>query len=527
MQNESLLIKVSILDQDVTDKSFDVGGITSQLDYPRLTEFRVGEATFSLNDPKGDFSPSNPNNFFTRQPRDVDNPEGPKYHQTGYRASVKIEAGFDEDNLEVQFIGEIIKIRRGVKPKTVKIECVDKMSRYGDSEIRDFGIERHFRLSRVPETSSRNGEYQILKAATPIVNGSVTVYKARDTPMTQVDELATEGDLDPNNYIVSDDMIITEGGFPTQDDHGVAVNYPQIKMKSPYKGILIEDAVTKLIEHLNGELDFEAVDTNLLNHFSSNGRVGYDLIGDGTITRTGSVDWVGSGHHLTWQGFVTDAIFEPAQNSGDYDKFFFLYNSPQTSTVRSVIIEKNEETEHYRVVYRAEEDFLQFWSLSKDDDKFYLLSTTAHIEGGAINSPYDSLGADNKNSIIVWDRSDNSTTLLDTGDFKPQIAQFYQLGSGDYEGGIGNELDTNKILPESRKGFIADDSGVYYTFVNRLTMKFGVIKTGSSSPIVQMDIDGRNNHCGANFSVKGDEISGALTCRENQKSRSIAFRKNI
>ena len=499
-----------MLGEDVTEMSFDIGGITSQIDYPNLTEYRVGEATFSINDPDGDFAPSNPDNFFVRN----------NFKQTGYRASVEIKSGYG--TLETLFVGELIKIRQGIKPGTIKIECDDLLGRYHDSKVQNFGIDRNFGLYEAREPSSRNGEYPILNAVTPIVDGSVTVYSRRGGEMTQVDELATEGELNPFNYVVNEDNIMTEGAFASS--RGVAIGYPQIEMKSPYKSILIEDAIRKLVEHVNGNTpNIEDVTINLDPHFSSNGRIGYELIGDGVN--------VGTSHPITWQGYVTDAMYEPAQSSSDYDKFLFLYNSPQTSRVRSVIIEYRIDTRKYSVIHIAESDFIQFWGLSKYQDNYYILATTSFDPNIAFDFPYDAIGLGNLNKIIIWKRTADTTEDLvpELSVTKPQIAQFYQLGRAGYESS-SNESRVNKVLPESRKGFIADSGDIYYTFVNVVDSTFGVAKVESSGVITEIviaDIDGKANHCGASFSLSGNNILGGLTFRFGTRSKIVGFREAV
>ena len=70
-QGHPIALRLKIHDIDVTDNLASVDDIGQGIDYPNLTEFRVGEASCTLRDIHGDFSPNNPSNFFTRNGVDV------------------------------------------------------------------------------------------------------------------------------------------------------------------------------------------------------------------------------------------------------------------------------------------------------------------------------------------------------------------------------------------------------------------------------------------------------------------------
>ena len=65
-QRHPVVMSVKIYTQDVTADLRALDDIQKSIDYPQLTEFRVGECSFTLKDIHGDFSPNNPANFFTR-----------------------------------------------------------------------------------------------------------------------------------------------------------------------------------------------------------------------------------------------------------------------------------------------------------------------------------------------------------------------------------------------------------------------------------------------------------------------------
>ena len=134
-QGNPIALKVKIHDEDVTDDLASVDDIGQSVDYPNLTEFRVGEASFTLRDVHGDYSPNNPSNFFTRHGG----------RRTGRHSPLEIETGFIVDgqrHTETIFRGNIIRLvqdatpgnrPRGVSAPITSAICVQKGSRTSGS----------------------------------------------------------------------------------------------------------------------------------------------------------------------------------------------------------------------------------------------------------------------------------------------------------------------------------------------------------------------------------------------------------
>ena len=135
-----LTIRVKIHDIDITDDLASVDDIARGIDYPNLTEFRVGEASFTLRDVHGDFSPNNLSNFFTQH--------GGQH--TGRNSPIEIEAGFIVNgtrHTETIFQGTIIRLVQDAKGATVKVVCSDNFGDMRKKAIADFGVPRHFMLT--------------------------------------------------------------------------------------------------------------------------------------------------------------------------------------------------------------------------------------------------------------------------------------------------------------------------------------------------------------------------------------------
>ncbi|MCY3744462.1 MAG: hypothetical protein OXH00_25890 [Candidatus Poribacteria bacterium] len=151
-QGNPIALTVKIHDEDVTDAIAAMDDIVRGVDYPNLTEFRVGEASFTLRDIHGDFSPNNPSNFFTRNGG----------RRTGRHSPVEIKTGFIVDgtrHTETVFKGTIIRLVQDAKPATVKVVCTDNFGDMRTKAIADFGIPRHFMLTEDLAQSGENGFY--------------------------------------------------------------------------------------------------------------------------------------------------------------------------------------------------------------------------------------------------------------------------------------------------------------------------------------------------------------------------------
>ena len=190
-QGHPVAVIVKIHDIDVTDTIAALDDITQGIDYPNLTEFRVGECSFTLRDIHGDFSPNNPSNFFTRHGG----------RRTGRNSSIEIEAGFIVDgtpHTQTVFQGTIIRLVQDATGATVKVVSTDNFGDMRKKTIADFGIPRHFMLTEDLAQTGENGVYPIMDAMLPASDGSVSLKtKVTDTPITPVQKLSTEGTLEP------------------------------------------------------------------------------------------------------------------------------------------------------------------------------------------------------------------------------------------------------------------------------------------------------------------------------------------
>ena len=477
-------VTINIHDQDVTDGA-TLDDIQQSLDYPNLTEFRVGEASFTLKDVHGDFSPNKTHNFFTQH--------GGRH--TGYHSPVKIEVGFIVDrerHTETIFQGNIIRLIQDAKAATVKVVCSDNFGDMRTKGIADFGISRHFRLLEALEHAGENGSYPIIRAIMPASHGSVTLKTSvTDTPIAPVQKLATEGTLNPHNFSIDDNGVHTEGGVITRAQTG----YPQIQMKSPYRSRHIKDIIADILNHAgiaNSDIDIPAQDVDA--HFSSNGRVNYDLIGN-----------IGSGNPVTWNGYVTDFLY-------DANTWYFLYNKHRHNPNGiSQVIVYDTATRTYSQLHKFTAA-TEVWKFTKSGNNLYILATT----GGN----YDANESSSENQIIALDISGTPSETVfvpHTNALRPQLAHFYS--------GVGSVFHK----PDSRRQIIYHGNALYYAYADN--SQFGVAKAtaaDTTEKVVYLNQDTHGNHAGIAFWIDTDgTLKGGATFVSSGKSQVLGFIKAL
>lgn len=487
-QGHPLRVAVKIHDQDVTDDTAWVDDIQRGVDYPNLTEFRIGEASLTLRDVHGAYSPNNPSNFFTQHGG----------HRTGRHSPVEIEAGFivngNPRHTQTIFKGTIIRIVQDAKPATVKVICADGVGGLRSDALTNFGIPRHFMLTEAVPQSRENGVYPIMDAILPASHGSVSLATHVGETLQPKQKLETEGTLNPRNFVVDAEGVRTEGGAITGAQRG----YPQLRMKSPYRYRHIDDVIRDILRHA-GITDSEiAIPAQTVDpHFSSNGRVNYDLLGT-----------IGSSNPITWNGYVTDFLYDSAN-----EKWYFLYNGHRGNPNGiSQVIQYDETTRTYRQLHKFSST-TEVWTFTKSGNNFYILSST----GGN----YDAKENSCRTQILQLDISDTPTETVfvpHTNSLRPQLSHYYA--------GVGSVF----MKPDSRKPLIyRQNDGLYYAYCKGDT-QFGIAKATApnrSTAVITINHDDHGNHAGISFDIKNNTLRGATTFLSGGKSQILTFEKSL
>ena len=482
-------VSVKIHNQDITSELAALDDITRGIDYPNLTEFRVAECSFTIQDQKGDFSPNNASNFFTRNGG----------RRTGRNSPIEIEAGFivnSTRHTETVFKGTILRLVQDASGATVKVVCTDNFGDMRNKTITDFGIDRHFRLLEELTQSSENGFYPIMQAVMPASDGSATLSTRTGETLQPVQKLKTEDTLSPRNFVIDAEGVRTEGGPITNAQNG----YPQLRMKSPYRYRHIKDLISDILTHAGiTKSDISIPERDVDAHFSSNGRVGYDLIGTTDL---------GSGNPVTWNGYVTDFLYDSGAA-----KWYFLYNKGRNNPNGfSQIIVYDVATRAWTKLHGFSHA-TEVWKFTKSGNTLYIVATT----GGN----YDAKEASSKNQILSLDITTGTETIFvpHTNALRPQLAHFYA--------GVGAIF----MLPDSRRQIIyrAND-GLYYAFVDRANSTFGIAKAtaaNTTTEVISLNQDTEGNHAGIAFDINNGVLYGATTFVSAGKSQILTFAKNL
>ena len=319
-KNYPVKFTVYMFDIDITHDVEDFGNIEASLDYPQISEFRIGEANLVLRDYDEignvgmKYNPEYEGNFFSKYAL-----------QSGYKSPVRIEVQFlvsGELKPEVPIIifeGKILSLNKGLKEGTVSITCSDLTQEFRTKNVDNFGIHKQISLAK-GELSQRAGNYPIPYLLSPPSEDSVIAISPPG--LKQVDRLKNFGELDHNKFVVTDRSIQIEDGFRTyeveEEEDGEIVKTvkdeePIIFFKAPYRDKKIEDLVKKIISHYNiTDSEVEIPTPELENRFFTNlGRVGYDF------------DKEESKEKWRWEGFVTDFIC--GENLNQLNEFPFGY----------------------------------------------------------------------------------------------------------------------------------------------------------------------------------------------------------
>ena len=513
-----------------------VSDISKSLDYPRLTEYRIGESTVSLNDPDGLFSPRNANNFFVQN----------GHSQLGVDVECEIEAGFIVDgtrHTETIFSGKIIKVSQDAKQSITKLLVSDAFNTLFRDKVTDIGIERRFHLD-AEDSNDIHGFYPIADFVGPASKGSTTVDKAANTPLTEVEALSTIGSFDSDNYLLTDEGIKTEGG-----PAATATGYPQISMKSPYRHRLIKDVITEILTDL-GITNANIVLPNVMlsPHFYSQGRFGYGVIS--------TPAFIGSSADAKWTGYVTDFIW-------DTDRYYVLLNAHRGDLrSRSTLFSYNPTDYSYEVFFQSLQPSptfpgTEFWKLAKqgniiailstdssdrfDDTTTFILPDYRALQPGI--GSYDAAEVDNQIYIqyydIIADTGVAGTAVAKDNQFRAQLAHNYLLGATDDAVLLEYQPDFSKLvrgtlptkLPDTRRNLLWYNDELYYAYVDgNDTSRFGIatcnLAGDTTTSLFALRSDG-SNHTGIAFDISGTTLICAYTRRKESGSNVHVFSRAL
>lgn len=467
---------------DISTNVSSIFGISTDLDLERPTEFTTDSVRLEVNN------------------INLTNLE--------YRKRVVIRVDGD-----IIFLGRILTITKGIKPRSADVVVSDDTQELREELIENFGISKRVRVTQVGDTD--NGEYPFTNILAPVSDKSLADPISDGNALTIVDHFATEGNLEKTNINYDEDTLRSES-------ESLTVN-PDVTLKAPYRWKSIIFLVNKLLEHYNITTSDVFRDIHEVDyHFSTNGRVGYDLennldtanpLADGVETAT------------FWTGQVTDFLI-------DNNKFYFLYSGRLSNPS---IIEYDVLTDTYREVFKRDRH-AEWWKFVKDGDTFYILGTTKSSTE-VFNPVLGAYDPTEPNPATLIERLDVSTNTLSnyidsTHVNRPVVGMYYQMGFAI--DGANNNVRQG-IQPDTRRSFILHNNMLYYAYANRLSCGIArATAANTASAFVVISRDSFFNHLGLDFTIAPDPdngnidtlFGGACFQKETESSR-ILYKKAI
>lgn len=523
--SDPMHLKVTFGGIDVTSYLSGISGLSKSLDYPNLTQYRQGEATITLADPDGYFSDKRSDNFFADNSLTAD----------GFAVDVEIETGYIVNGTviaETLFTGKITKIGQDGEEGLTDILVSDELNALLSKNVENIGVDRNFQLELDPD-GGRHGNYPIHDFIGPIVDGSVNVKKDVNTDLTEVENLQNVGMFDSDNYQVTDDAILTEGG-PVQ---GAATGYPQITMKSPHRFIDIETVIPLILTNLGiatADQDIYVPPADAGINFSSEGRLGYDVI---NTNATGSSDVQG------WHRHVTDVWV-------DGDDYYVLFNAVRDdSEHKSYLLKHNVPMGMSSILYETTApsgtfNGTELWKLAKDGDNIAILAADSETGPGQGSVPeyltrtpsaasYDASVANSETHIVLYNEGTDIATELvaKTDTLAPNLSHYYIMGETvpviTEDGFRRSGLFT--MFPDTRRRMEWHNNELFYCYYNRTADRYGIAKvnlSGTATALFQLPPDG-TNHAGIAFIRRASKLWIAHTRISDTSSRVTVFDQDI
>lgn len=478
--------------------------INFSADFPEVGNFRLGQLTFNLFDVDGSYNPRNASNFFVQN----------GFAQSGIDVPVSLDIISDGVTSNV-FTGMISSAV--ILPVSGDIECFceDLSARIGKDNVEDFGITRRFKLFQETEafrekalgegTPRADGIYPVLDTLLPSSDDSGLLYATSlsDTH-DEAENLRISGNLEPTNYIISDNAVETEGG-PLELTQQQALTFPQIRFKSPFRWRHLNKLIEDLLDHYNiTQRDINLPVPDIGEHLSTNGRPGYDLL---TTDQFDLPD--------RWRGFVTKIIYRASDTS-----YYFLYTINNSDMVhRSRLIKYNITTYEWSVVYNfALGDKPYNMALSGSLLYFMLTRETGPSHPDPFNNPPDM-------AITVLNLSTNAYSVIANNgtSLRPYTNSYYHVNVGEYG-----------LVPDSRKSFLVHNRALYYPYVAS-NGRFGVACTASGTlsgftkpiDVCEFQYDGLQNFANCSFGIRNNLLYAAATWRNGNDSEKRIYSVNI
>lgn len=498
-ENLPIAVKVLINSIDVTDDVHEFGEISFLSDDEIVGQYNSGEFRFVVRSPGNEFNPESSNNFFT------DN----SVAQDGIGVSVEVRSDYGSGSTSI-WSGKIVSLvfyaadgSQG-NEGLAAITAAD-ISENLDEPITDFGTQKRFHLT--PKTESQsvsrgNGVYPVLPAILPASDKSPKLHLSLSEQGNLKERLRTEGDLDAENFIVSDQGVETEGSQLS----GLGTAFPQLEAKFPFRYEPIRHLISAIATKFSIPQHTVALFLeNLGEHFSSNGRIGYASIGNSGAEYD---------RDLSWEGFPTTR-----QIIGNNEYSLYTINGTDTYNKSRLLKFSHTDLEE-TIVYSFSAGVEAYDMALLNDNEGYFIARDTSDNALTYNTGRAISNTSVRILKVNWSTNAISTVVNRGSTYPVQGGTHYAVARGT----LGYSV------PENRQGFeIYNNTHLLYRYAT--ATDFGVaaynLSTGTVSSLISTKWDGHENDMGCCFNIVGNELRVSFTWRSAVDSKSELYRVDL
>ena len=461
---------------DVTDDVEALPSVSETLDPVLINEYRVSEASITLLNKNGKYSPDIAGNFW----------ETHNLNPGGFQNAVKIcTRHFDGSNWieNLLFSGMIIESFEPISEVAFRLNCVDISSRLRNALVEDFGtLQKWDALRRQSDEDNFEGIYVPNRSLLPIQPETVCAWSGRTELEVSRLQLPSEGIAPANTAYATQSDLRTSGGYLDAN--------PIAKYKTQHRSEDVRFLINQLATNkgvFNTQLDIPGIE--VANPFILNrGSVPFS-VENTRITRL-PVDWV---------------------YDSTNDRVLILLSNLEAH-LSDLLVQYDLDADTYRILHTFDRDIKAHRIERRNSTNYYILTSKPIAQDrSAPNLPrtidstgyaYDAVTA--AAEIKIYHYSTTSGTLAEhvaeDDSYPPQLGIHYWTGFEN-----AHSIDAFEgIVPSYRGAFKWQSNNLYYRYAK--DGEFGVARvdvSGTTSVRLNSETDVDVIYC---VDDTGDEV---------------------
>ena len=448
--------RVEIAGIDVTADVEALPSVSESLDPVLINEYRVNEASITLLNKNGKYTPDMAGNFW----------ETNGLNPGGFQNAVKVcTRHFDGNNWieNLLFSGLIIESFEPISEVTFRLNCVDISSQLRNALVQNFGtLQKWDALRRQSDEDNFEGIYVPDRSLQPIQPESVCAWSGNTALTLSRLQLPSEGTAPPNTAYATKSDLRTGGGYLNAN--------PIAKYKTQHRSEDVRFLINQLATNkgvFNTHVDIPGVE--VANPFLLNrGSVAFS-VENTRVTRL-PVDWI---------------------HDASNNRILILLSNPEKH-ISDLLVRYDLNTDFYRVLYVFDKDIKVHQIERRSSTNYYILtSKPISQDRSAPNLPrpidttayaYDSTAADSEIKIYHYNTTSGTLTehVAEDDTYPPQLGIHYWTG---FENSI--YVDTFEgIVPSYSDAFKWQSNNLYYRYAK--DGEFGVARVNTSGTTTKM-----------------------------------------